>query len=132
MPSLGIDIGGSSVKACLLDADRIRVSQSPPYTDPGRSQLIAAIRGAIAGLGEMEPTTAVGLCLPGRHTPGGDAIQVSINLPCLNGWRFADLLSDTLGSAPARYRVVSDAHAAAHDWASAHGARGRIAAVAIG
>ncbi|MEX0875929.1 MAG: ROK family protein [Phycisphaerales bacterium] len=132
MPALGIDIGGSSVKACLLDAGAPRTSQSPPYTNPDRPRLITAIRSAIENLGPMEPIIAVGLCLPGRHNAGGDAIEVSVNLPCLNGWLFSELIGDALGYTPEQHCVVSDAYAAAHDWICGHGGRGRLAAVAIG
>ncbi len=132
MRALGIDIGGSSIKACLIGAGERRYSQSARYAGPSRELLAGAIRSAVGDLGDTAADTPVGLCLPGKRHASGDSIVYSMNLPCLNGWRFDNLLLHALGSAPARFGVVTDAHAAAHDWFCAHKPVGRTACIAIG
>jgi len=129
---LGIDIGGSSVKVCLVDGDARRTARSGSYFCPARSELVAAIRSSVEQLGVPGTGCPVGLCLPGKRNETGDAIEVSVNLPCLDGWRFEELLAESLGSTPARFRVVSDVHAAAHDHFRARKPRGRAAYIAIG
>jgi predicted NBD/HSP70 family sugar kinase len=130
---LGIDIGGSGVKVALIDDHQSNTSRSERYTDPDRDEMIAAIRSAIAGLGEsIETGTPVGLCLPGRHSPSGDRIERSVNLPCLNGWAFDELIRAVLGREAVRYRAMSDIRATAHDLCVKHGPDGRVAVIAIG
>lgn len=134
MRALGIDIGGSSVKACLIDADAVRTAHSAGYARPSREDLAAAIREALAGLGQIPGGRGlpVGLCAPGRRSGDGESIEYALNLPCLNGWAFADMLDQAMGRRPRRWRVCSDAEAAAIDYANAHAISGRAAAIVIG
>ena len=134
MPSLGIDIGGTSVKACVLDGVQARTSRSSPYADPSRGLLVQAIQEAVGELGMLEKAGAVGLCVPGKQTPVGDAVAVSVNLPCLNGWAFADLLSEALGHTPNACTILSDVQAAGEDYLFSHttAQSGRTAIIAIG
>lgn len=133
MRALGIDIGGSAIKVCLIDAGQRRTSQSEPYRDPGRRELAGAIGSAVSGFG-LAPGALppIGLCLPGKRHGSGEFIERSVNLPCLDGWRFDDLLGEALGAQPGRFTVVTDAHAGAHDWFCAHHPGGRTACIAIG
>ena len=131
MGALGIDIGGSSVKVCLLDGEREATARSSFYVDPTRDALCGAIREAIDQLGELS-VSSVGLCLPGKRASNGESIEVSINLPCLNGWAFEDLLTRVLGEVPKGYRVLSDVESAGQDCIHAHKSTGRSAIIAIG
>src|SRR5204862_3189094 len=67
MTSLGIDIGGSSVKLALVRGGQtVWKSQSETYARPTRQQLADVIRSAIAG--RFDPTgAAVGVCVPGTR-----------------------------------------------------------------
>ena len=71
MISLGIDVGGSSVKLALVEGERtIWKTQSEPYTHPTREQLAGAIRKSIAG--RFDPArAAVGICVPGTRVGTG-------------------------------------------------------------
>lgn len=131
MGSLGIDIGGSSVKVCLLDGEACSTARSNGYTNPTREVLSEAIKEAVALLGAI-PAATVGLCLPGKRSADGESIEVSVNLPCLNGWSFDELLMSSLGDVPKNYSVVSDVQAAGEDFMCAHTCEGRTAIIAIG
>lgn len=133
MRSLGIDIGGSSIKVALKDGQAVRTARSVGYTCPSRETLIEAFAGAINTLGEsVDPSIPVGLCLPGKQSETGDRVVLSLNLPCLNDWGFEDLLRSMLGSIPERYRVVSDIQATAADLGASSASVGRVAVIAIG
>ena len=131
MGSLGIDIGGSSVKVCLLDGEMCTTARSTGYTNPTREVLSEAIEEAVALLGDVS-ASSVGLCLPGKQSVDGESIDVSVNLPCLNGWAFDELLASALGYVPENYSVVSDVQAAGEDFMCAHKCSGRTAINAIG
>src|SRR4051794_39947309 len=58
MDSIGIDIGGTSVKAAMLrDGQVLRTSKSDAFTRPDTDQLVQAIRQATAG--RATPANAV-------------------------------------------------------------------------
>jgi glucokinase len=133
MGTLGIDIGGTSVKVCLLDGERSHTARSSIYANPSRETLIDSIRKAIGKLPTTaESTTRIGLCLPGKRSGDGHSIERSVNLPCLDGWAFDELLSSVLGTVPKTYRVLSDVQAAGEDFICAHTCCGRSAIIAVG
>ncbi len=130
---VGIDIGGTSVKAVALGeggAPRA-TANSDTYENPGRDELSGAVRGCLKRLG-VSSASRVGLCLPGKVKPDQSAISVSVNLPVLNGWTFADLLGSVFDHAPESWRVSSDADAAGFDFAATYPIDGRTAAISIG
>tara|TARA_R110002095_G_scaffold40103_1_gene37121 strand:+ start:124 stop:978 length:855 start_codon:yes stop_codon:yes gene_type:complete len=132
MTALGIDIGGSSVKAAAMDSGgHWKVASSDPYTSADRAGIQGAIRSCINAL-EVSKPASVGLCLPGRMNPEQSAIEFSVNLPVLNSWRFEDLIGSVLDGSPDRLRVVSDAAAAGYDFATHAPIEGRTAGISIG
>lgn len=133
MRSLGIDIGGSSIKVALHDERGVQTAQSVGYANPSREVLCDAFADSIGTLGSgIGPNMPIGLCVPGKQNARGDRVKHSFNLPCLNDWFFEELLHAVLGFVPSQHRVVSDIHATAFDLAMRSGAQGRIAVVAIG
>ncbi|MFG0315214.1 MAG: ROK family protein [Phycisphaerales bacterium] len=133
MPSLGIDIGGSSVKAVYEDGGTLTTARSAGYTRPSRDELVAAVREALRLLdAAVDESTPIGLCLPGKQSVAGDRVERSINLPSLDGWLFSAFLGSVLGFNPDRYRVVSDVHATAIDIVSRYELAGRVAVIAMG
>lgn len=94
MPThLGIDIGGTSVKAALHTGDPANATtvQSAPYTNP----TVAIIRDAVSDcLDQFNPNSisTFGLCLPGRLSEDQSSIERALNLPALEGTTVADLL----------------------------------------
>jgi len=132
MRALGIDIGGSSVKAAIIEpGGQARTAISEPYTNPDRDGLANAIKECVSILGISNPQQ-VGLCLPGRMNPDRSSIELAVNLPVLNNWAFSDLLASIFDSPVASHGVVSDADAAGYDFATDHPIQGRTAAVVLG
>ncbi len=136
MITLGIDIGGTSVKVCLADSpagNDMEFARSEPYANPTRSELINAIGSAVSSLGvQIKQIQAVGMCLPGRQSPTQDSIEFSQNMPCLNGWRFAQMLESVLGSSTVKYNVLSDVSASGQAYLHANPCSGRVAIIAVG
>ena len=133
MRSLGIDIGGSSVKAAIRSDETVMTARSPGYFQPSREALSTAVGQVIQELGpDIDQSVPVGLCLPGKQSASGDRVEYAINMPCLNDWAFSDMLQDMLGFMPLQHRVVSDIHATATDLVSVNKLEGRVAIIAIG
>jgi predicted NBD/HSP70 family sugar kinase len=128
-PTLGIDIGGTAVKAAYHQTDGIKVAMSSEYARPDRQQLAAAVRQAVIGLGPVNPIS-VGLCVPGKRSGDGESIELAVNVPGLVGYRFNHLLEDA-GVTACSATVVSDAVAATIDVAAESGAE-RVLGIALG
>jgi predicted NBD/HSP70 family sugar kinase len=132
MTALGIDIGGSSVKAACQDSGGgWQTTASERYENPDRDHIQAAINSCVESLGIAEPAT-VGLCLPGRMSPDRSSIEQSVNLPVLNGWSFKELLGSVPRVSVDRLRIVSDADAAGYDYVTELPIAGRTAAISLG
>ena len=135
MTSLGIDVGGSSVKLALIgdDGQTLWQTQSDTYAQPTREQLAAVIRTAVGG--RFEAGGAVGICVPGTRDLVTRTVVQSVNLPALNGLRLDDLVADALGGAgarPARVEIMTDANATGVDIYTANKLTGRLCSIAIG
>ena len=133
MRSVGIDIGGSSVKAALIEDGGLTTARSSGYANPSREELIRAVQDAVYLLGSIvDESTSVGLCLPGKQSEQGDRVIRSINLPCLNDWEFDEMLDSMLGYMPNAFRIVSDIQATAIDLVTQYELVGRVGVIAIG
>ncbi len=131
MVRLGIDIGGTSVKAALIDgAGAVRTALSAAYARPDRATLRDAVSDAVAGVGGAD-ADAVGLCVPGRRSPDGAQIDLSVNLPGLERYRFETLLADALGRDVA-WTAMGDAEAGVLDAARDHPGARRVLGLSIG
>ncbi len=132
--TLGIDIGGTAVKAALLHPDgSSHTHVSTGYARPDRDRLRSAIAEAVGGIGRVDTSAvrAVGLCVPGRRAASGDRIELAVNVPGLEGYPFDRIVAEALGrSLPVR--VCSDAEAATIDAARDHPAAHRVLGIAIG
>ncbi len=146
-PALGIDIGGTSVKAAVLrDGRVVGTGRSDRYQQPDVVRIRAAIDQALAQAFAVSDASgkheilALGLCVPGIVDGSSKVIRTSANVPALVGVPLVDLLPDSVmhsGQAAGRTltpRVLSDAHAAAidlaHELALAPGQR--LLAISIG
>jgi len=134
MISLGIDIGGSFVKAALVDGRAtLAESQSGRYRRPSPDELAVAIRAAASATGAMaRPFEVVGLCAPGVLDSDGVTVRASVNVPALVGVRLDALVGRALDSMSKAPVVCSDAHAAAFDVWSRTRRLGRLAGISIG
>ncbi len=135
--SIGLDVGGTAVKAAAIDADGVVIARavSDRYSRADRSTLSRAVRAAADGLGvDPRGASAIGLCLPGLVNAAGDGIEYAANVPGLSGLRFCDLVADAFGTPAGSIPVVptTDAIAAASDIAAVEALRGRLLAISLG
>lgn len=129
--SLGVDVGGTSVKVALLeDGAPVWTGQSPFYSRPSAEELKQAIRAA-AGSRQVR-ADVTGICVPGLLTHDRSRVKLSVNVPGLNGLPLDELVHDALGSQTGPVRVVNDAAASSSDYAGRHGLSGRLLAIALG
>lgn len=121
MQAIGIDIGGTSVKVAWFDRDRtVCTAHSHRYQNPSRDDICAAISVAMRAPDApgFPRGTPIGLCLPGLFDHQSRRLTAAVNVPQLVDVSIDDLLAQLFGGPlhpPAR--VVTDAHAAAHDFA---------------
>lgn len=139
MPSLGLDIGGTSVKCAILanlahadraDAPRdavtatLATARSAPYAKPDTDTLRRALREAVAAATREAGASAaiishVGLCAPGLFDEATRAITLSVNVPGLVGVPLDELVADALAATASTpippARIVTDAYAATYD-----------------
>src|ERR1700734_42206 len=94
MIPLGIDIGGTAVKASAREDGKVLWSgQSFFYAKPSTEVLREAIRKAVAGRVTTDLHT-VGLCVPGLYDSESRTISVAVNVPGLVGIPLDDFVPD--------------------------------------
>jgi predicted NBD/HSP70 family sugar kinase len=132
MAQLGIDIGGTSVKAAACENGRaIWTGQSAFYSKPGTEAVRDAIRQAVAG--RAENVDAIGLCVPGLLDAKERKITFALNVPGIAGIPLDRLVPDALGLSFNRLtRICNDAHATAYDIFHTRKPNGRLLVLAIG
>lgn len=138
-PSLGLDIGGTSIKAAALEPDGSAVTaRSDPYARPSPDELRAALLCVVRRLRDVGARIglirSVGLCAPGLYDPRTRSITRSVNVPALEGLRLPDLLRKAIDPRLPEPRYVTDAHAAALDYRLGleQPLQGRLLAISLG
>ena len=102
MLALGLDIGGSSVKAALIvDGRRGAVARSDLYERPDREALALAIGQAASTVleGVAVGVDAIGLCVPGLLDRARLCIVTSVNVPGIVGVPLGELVGRALSEA---------------------------------
>ena len=132
MTSLGIDVGGSSVKLALINdtGETLWQTQSDSYIKPTREQLAAVIRKAIAG--RFQAGGAVGICVPGTRDLVKRMVIQSVNVPALQGVNLDDLVTESVGAPPSRIAIQTDANATGIDVYLTNKLAGRLCCIALG
>ena len=131
MTALGIDIGGSSVKLALLrGGECLSTAQGDRYRLPDRAALITSIRSAFAQLA-IDRIDACGLCAPGLVNPHSTVVERSVNIPDLVGTSLTDLVTQAI-TFSGRLSIITDVHAAAHDFWIHERLSGRLLSIALG
>ena len=133
MAWLGIDIGGSSVKAACVAGDcPLWTGRSTTYQQPNLRELIDAVREAVGG--RVAGVRGVGLCVPGIMDDATERVTLSVNVPGLNGVVLRDVVDAAFGDAGRGLPLVvgNDANATAHDLYTARGLTGRLLVLALG
>jgi predicted NBD/HSP70 family sugar kinase len=129
---LGIDIGGTSVKAAGVENGRcLWTGQSGFYARPTTEELRTAIRAAAGG--RAAGVRAIGLCVPGLFDANERKITEAFNVPGLVGIPLDRLVPESLNlPAGKRARIYNDALAAAADVFRSRRIRGRLLVLTLG
>lgn len=127
MAQVGIDIGGSSVKAVRLTESRATVAI--PHDGNSLSSLRTAIRDATDRIGLANNDT-LGICLPGLIDIATGILLRASNLPFLEGEHPSAVVERVTGH-PVQ-RVVTDASAWGHGVWLHERTEGRLLVLAIG
>lgn len=118
MISLGLDLGGSAVKAVRMRGrDPIARATSSRYTRPDADTLRRALAEVASALGVRhgEHRGPVGLSVPGIIDPATGRIAIAVNLPGLVGLDLDDAVGRALGlDRPDRLLVMADPVASAY------------------
>src|SRR5687768_12586678 len=115
MTSLGIDIGGTSVKAALIDGGNVVATRmSAGFSRPDTARLVEAVREAV-GDADRSRIRAVGFCCPGVLDRASRTITLSVNVPGLVGVSLDEIVSRALGPGLPAPAIMSDASAVAYD-----------------
>jgi glucokinase len=120
MRFIGIDIGGTSIKAGLADPSGV-ISQWAKAPTPANDleDLIAIIHELVRTLQGTDPVTAVGIGIPGLRNVRTGVIQTSPHIPSLHEVHFEKRLRERLGLPVI---TENDANAGAYgEWVSGAG-----------
>jgi glucokinase len=111
----GVDVGGSAIKLGAIGVDgAIRADESVPLPDPLEASLLfETIAENVRRLSGGELPHGVGVGLPAMLDRERNVVQLSPNLPWLNGVHVREGLAEKLGLPPALVHVENDANVAA-------------------
>lgn len=132
--TIGIDVGGSSIKAALMSSGvELATAKSDRYDSPDTPTLVKAVAEAVSRLGpRARLAERAGLCVPGVRSSDGLTVTESVNLPGMVGVQLASLVNKAVGNACALTAVTSDVHAAAVDIHARKPVSGRLLVIAMG
>ncbi|HEX4997119.1 MAG TPA: ROK family protein [Terriglobia bacterium] len=112
MHYLGVDIGGTAIKAGLSDESGIilkRKTTPTPATD--LVELVSTLKTIFTGFQTEAPIAAAGVGVPGLVSSKTGQIVTSPHVPCLNGVDLGSLLAGEIG---VPVTVDNDANAGAY------------------
>ena len=144
--TLGIDIGGTAVKAALVDADGAVVAEgmSPPHEKPDAETVTGSVWAAVENTMGREtlgraPIARIGVGVPGVLSAGRDRVLNAVNLPGLIGLDLARMVRGAVGvdeavpvPVPVPVTVCSDAFAVSYGWWSREKPSGRSMVMVLG
>ena len=97
MPAIGIDIGGTLIKAGMVDESGHLVERLDQPTEAHEvSALLTTLRSMVERLRQTREVDAVGLGIPGLRSSDTGVIEFSPNLPCLNGVNLEAMLAEQI------------------------------------
>ncbi|HEU4752422.1 MAG TPA: ROK family protein, partial [Armatimonadota bacterium] len=112
MTTLGIDIGGTSVKLGLVDAAGriLRRAQVPTRRELAADDLVRQLAGSVAELLAGETAAGLGVAAPGCRRADGEGVVNVTNLPHIDGYPLRTRLEEATSL---RTALDNDANAAA-------------------
>ena len=120
MNYVGIDIGGTSIKAGLIDTSgKVLATRRTPTIIDDVEKLLASLTRLVADFQSMSSVEAVGIGIPGLRSTRTRVIETSPNIPSIHNLNLEGLLSKQLN-----LHVISenDANAGAYgEWAAGAG-----------
>ena len=120
MHYIGIDIGGTSIKAGRVgQSSLVSAFEKTPTPATNLDALIAAIAGLVDRLRENLPISGLGVGIPGLRNSRTRVVETSPHIPCLRGVNLEERLAESL-----RMRVITenDANAGGYgEWAAGAG-----------
>jgi len=126
-PTIGVDVGGTNVRAALVDDAGVVVADAREATPLGGESIVEAIGSAVARLGAEHPTTAVGVGIAALVSYDGVA-HYAPNIATLQDTAVRELLERNLDVPVV---VDNDANMAAYGEAAYGAARGLRDALVI-
>ena len=112
MHYLGLDIGGTSIKAGLIDeTGRILESRRAPTVVHDLDAFLSKLTDLIGEFQKSAPIDAIGIGIPGLRSSRTHTMETSPNIPCLSNINLEQLVADQV-----HIRAVSenDANAGAY------------------
>jgi glucokinase len=92
---LGLDVGGTTIKAGLIDENtRVLESRSTPTIVDDLNGFLFKLTELIRDFQKSAPIDAVGIGIPGLRSSKTHAIQTSPNIPCLTNVNLEELVAD--------------------------------------
>ena len=92
MKAIAIDLGGTNIKAAVVDQDLgiIEQSSTPTHAELGKDHLLDRIAGVIMELSKKEGVVGIGMGLPGMVSIDQTTVYYPPNLPSLDGVNAAE------------------------------------------
>jgi predicted NBD/HSP70 family sugar kinase len=132
MISLGIDIGGTSIKvARWVDGQIVETGKSATYSRPNTEEIVAALRGSVR-VEDTSKVDALGICCPGILDRARRTITLSVNVPGLVGTPLDEIVGWAVGAGLPEASILSDAGAMAYDVYVTKGLSGRLLCLTLG
>src|SRR6266566_2822234 len=95
MHYLGLDVGGTTIKAGLVDENcRVLESRSTPTVVDDLTGFISKLTELIRDFQKSAAIDAVGIGIPGLRSSKTHTIQTSPNIPCLKNVNLEELVAD--------------------------------------
>ena len=92
---LGLDVGGTTIKAGLIDENnRVLDSRTTPTIVDDLKGFISKLTDLIRYFQKSAAIDAIGIGVPGLRSSKTAAIRTSPNIPCLNNVNLEDLVAD--------------------------------------
>jgi len=97
MNYVGIDIGGTNIKAGLIDdSGAVRDTRRRPTVIDDIDGFLGTLTQLIADFSASETIEAVGIGIPGLRSTRTHRIETSPNIPCIHNLNLEDLISKQL------------------------------------
>lgn len=112
MKAIGVDLGGTNIKAAVVDKDKGIIEQviTPTQANLGRERLLDRISETILGLKKSKDVIGIGMGMPGMVSKDQTTINNPPNLP---GWNTVNASEEIYNRTNIACRIENDANVAA-------------------